>query len=127
MCHSSSHLNDQVRSFLADTFLKAPDEILPTMTLLGDFGLDGDDADKFMIEFAKRFDVDMTGYVFSEHFGIEGMYPWQFPRFLWNAFRQACGADPHETSGLKPIKVDDLYQAAGAHKWNSTSNRTSIS
>jgi hypothetical protein len=119
MAQAVSSIRDQVRSFVAEIVYREPDEILSTMNLLGDFGLDGDDADEFMIEFAKRFDVDMSGYEFLNHFGTEGIWPWQFPRFLWNGARQFCGADPHEMSGLKPITVEDLCCAAKAKKWQN--------
>jgi acyl carrier protein len=112
-------LDEQVRAFVAETVGRSQGEILPTTALQNDLGLDGDDAHEFMIEFVKRFDVDMSGFEFLGHFGSEGMWPWQFPRFLWNVICRIRGDGQREIPGLKTIHVADLYRAAETKKWKS--------
>ena len=115
-------IDDQVKTFVAAAVAKSPNEIHPSATLLGDLGIDGDDADEFLSDFAKHFRVDMAGFVFADHFGTEGIYPWQIPRFVWNLIGELIGRDPHETAGLKAVRVEDLIRAAKAKKWESSSD-----
>jgi hypothetical protein len=112
-------IDDQVKAFVAEVACRAPDEIRADATLLGDVGLDGDDANEFLAQFANRFEVDMNGFSFSEHFGPEGIYPWQFPRFVWNLVSSIWSTkDIHEVAGLKPVRIADLILAAKAKKWS---------
>lgn len=49
-----------------------PVETLLVKTRLGeDLGIIGDDADEFLDEFARSFDVDMSGMVFNDYFPNE--------------------------------------------------------
>jgi hypothetical protein len=50
----------------------AVDEIHASTRLLSDLGLDGNDADPFIEEFAKTYDVDMTSFQWLRYFGDEG-------------------------------------------------------
>jgi hypothetical protein len=124
MSQSDSTVDREVSAFVAEERGCALEEIRPTATLLGDLGLDGDDAEEFITEFSTRFGVDMTGFKFADHFGAEGMFPWQFPRFIWNAMRNMRGEDPHAVAGLRPIRVEDLIQAAKAGRWQSRYSAT---
>jgi acyl carrier protein len=72
-------IDEQVKSFVAESRGMKPNEIRGESTLLGDLGLDGDVAYGLLSEFAKCFDVDMESFRFEDHFGHEGMQPWQFP------------------------------------------------
>ncbi len=120
MPQSNLTLDVEVSAFVAETRGCALEEIPPATTLLGDLGLDGDDAEEFMTEFSNRFGVDMTGFRFTDHFGSEGMFPWQFPQFIWSAVRAICGESPHSIAGVGPIRVEDLIQAAKAGRWKGS-------
>ena len=51
--------------------------------LAEDLGLDGDDAHEFMTAFAKRFGVNLDGFMFSRHFGAEASAtPWSVVSWL---------------------------------------------
>ena len=115
---AAQSIDDQVKSCVAEFVCKKPGDIHDESTLLGDLGLDGDDADEFLSDFAKRFEVDMVGFRFEDHFSNEGMYPWQFRGFVWNLIQGMLGKDPHALAGLKAIKVEDLIHAANSHRWN---------
>ena len=103
---------------MAETVCKRPNEIQNELTLLGDLGMDGDDAAEFLEEFAKRFEVNMECFKFEKHFGPEGMYPWQFPVFVWRLISGIWDRrEPEDIDGLKVIKVEDLIQAAKTKRW----------
>jgi len=42
-------------------------------TIVADIGLDGDDADEFMVVYAKRFGVDAGDFRFPDYFGPGGI------------------------------------------------------
>ena len=119
---AAQSIDEQVKSFVAESRCKETNEIRGDITLLGDLGLDGDDAFEFLSDFAKRFNVDMKGFRFEDHFGHEGMYPWQFPVFFWRLISAIWDKrKPEEVAGLKAIKVEDLIQAASARRWSESS------
>ena len=119
MPQSNSTIDSEVCAFVAEARGCEPKEILPATTLFGDLGLDGDDAEEFMTEFSNRFGVDMTGFRFTDHFGSEGMFPWQLPQFIWNTVRAIRGVNPHSIAGVRPIRVEDLIQTAKAGRWKA--------
>jgi hypothetical protein len=40
-----------------------------------DLGMDGDDADEFLMEYSRMFEVDLSGFDFHLYFGNEGCNP----------------------------------------------------
>jgi hypothetical protein len=91
-------------------------------TLLGDLGVDGDDADDFFVKFAEEFHVSLSALNLSKHFGGEGCFPWQIPLFLFRALAELLGPfisrkTPEERAGLVPVTIRDLVAAAKTGKW----------
>lgn len=67
----ASSIADEVKQCIAG-FTGISTEILKDETsLFHDLGMDGDDAHDFIQEFASRFQVDLTDFVFSDYFGAE--------------------------------------------------------
>jgi len=83
-------------------------------TLLGDLGIGGDDADDFFVEFHRQFDVDLSAFDLSRHFGSEGLPIWGPIYWLVLLCRQGS---PEERARLEPISVADLITAAKCGKW----------
>jgi hypothetical protein len=87
-------------------------------TLLGGLGIDGDDAEQFMQEFAVHFEVDMRGFQFARHFGTEGLPPGFLIAWCVNLVRWwTRNATWEDVVGLKSIALSDLVVAATAHEW----------
>jgi acyl carrier protein len=88
--------------------------ILPSTTLLGDLGVDGEDGIDLLDAFAKAFDVDMTSCDPQRYFGPEGCYPWAPLYWLIVAFRKGT----HEQRvGLEKISIGDLAKCVEAGRW----------
>ena len=84
-------------------------------TILQKLGLDGDDADELMIEYAQKFHVDMDDYDFEEYFDVEGTFGPIYDLYLL-LFKR-------EKLKKTDISVAELVDAAMAGKWprqNST-------
>jgi acyl carrier protein len=73
------------------------ERIGPEDRLLHDLGIDGDDAEKLLVDFSKRFGVDMSDFKFGNFFRGEASY-WKI------------------SSGSEPLAltVDDL---CGGRRW----------
>jgi hypothetical protein len=112
-------LDKSVIKFIADAVGKNPNELGYETTLLGDCGLDGDDAEEFFAEFARQFQIDMTEFRFQDFFGSEGMPILGLMRFIRNIIGNWRGKDPHEVGGVRPITVHDMLRAVRARKWKS--------
>lgn len=115
-------LPHQVACFVAEEAGYPLRKIKAETTLLGDIGIDGDDADEFFEAYAKRFHVDLTGIDLSHHFQSEVELlagPVGCLLALSNLFwrRKPDARDVHETLGKTPIHVADLIAAAGRGRW----------
>ena len=96
----------QVIQFVAEWTAVPVSQVREETRLGEDLGLDGDDAGEFMVEFARRFHVDLTGFEFSRHFGPEaGWCPFFSLYFLIRG------------SGLEPITVGELGETAEKRAW----------
>ena len=91
---------DRVRSFIAQYCAIAPESIKPDSTLFADLGIAGDDGVEFILEFSRRFGVDICGMNVGEYFGDEG-----FSLAFWRSRR------------LVPIAVEELVAAARSKRW----------
>ncbi len=104
-----------VRTFIASELGAKRDKVLPGTTLQHDLGIDGDDADDFLAAFARRFNVDLSGLDFNQHFEGEGFDPfgcalvlyWLFPRWI---------PSPYPLRKI-PITVNDLIAVVRAGRW----------
>jgi len=94
--YDKSVLFEEIRAFLLAYAPYDPSEITYLTTLEGDLGISGLDADEFMYEFFKRFDIDYTGFELSKYFGPEG-----FSR----------------KTTIYDLLVEDLIEATYQKKW----------
>ncbi|MEP6756547.1 MAG: DUF1493 family protein [Chthonomonadales bacterium] len=72
-----SELGTQVRKFVAEERGEPIEYIRLETRVEEDLGCTGDDADEFMLSFATRFEVDLTGMEFGRHFGPEASWPFE--------------------------------------------------
>jgi hypothetical protein len=74
--------------------------------LHGDLGLISLDLDEFLAEFAERFSVDMSGFLWYFHTEEDGV---SFGRLFFSA--------PQDRVSRIPLKLALLYRAAEIGKW----------
>jgi len=117
----TDHLEARVRKFVAEFCSVRPERIDRQTTLLGNLGVDGDDAVELFMAFEKEFQVDLSGLDLSKHFGSEGMsllapiYLLLLPiHLIICAIRRG---KPLLRGGLVPIRVADLIAATERGKW----------
>ena len=103
-----------VREFVARFTGHPLDKVTAGTTLLGDLGVDGDDACELFADFAQLFAVDLSTLDITRHFGPESGPPWA--PLIW-LVQLARSGTPEEQAGLVPIRVIDLWRAAQAHAW----------
>jgi acyl carrier protein len=60
-----------VQKFLGQELGTDEAQLSPDISLLDDLGVDGDQFDELMGEFAERFGVDMSGYLWYFHHGAD--------------------------------------------------------
>ncbi len=79
--------------------------------LLHDLGMDGDDADEFIVRFAETFAVDLAGYDHGAFFGPEAAFePFSYLyRLLFARHRLAT----------RPLTVRHLAAVAAAGRWTA--------
>lgn len=98
---------DQVLAFTAAETGVDLQKLTLNTTLARDLGLDGDDADEFLTNFAKQFQVDLSGFTFNLHFGPEAVSSLDI--FLQSSSNQK--------STLIPITLSDLIDSVAAGYW----------
>ena len=86
----------------------APEPLALTTDLHGDLGVDGDDMHELILEFSRRFAVDVSGYRGYFHCGEEGL-----PLLGWLFF-----PPPHRRVERIPITPAMLHQYAIEHRWS---------
>jgi len=109
-------LEDDILGFVSIHSGK-PKRALSAKTCLGvDLGFDGDDADDFMADFAREFEVDLSNFIFSNHFTIEtGFNPFSFLISLTT--RKAAPE-------VNDVSIDDLINAASQKKWPKSEDQS---
>ena len=102
---------DKIKIFVSQKCAVSIQELSPQTQLTKDMGLDGDDAVDFMEAFSKEFDVDLSEFEFSKHFGPEaGFNPFVYLYYLLSAkFKPQ----------YIPITLYDLQEAINKKKWLS--------
>lgn len=110
---------EEVLKFLIKT-RGSGNELSSETRLYHDLGMDGEDAEEFLLDFQKYFHVDLSGLNFDEHFGPEWslllLLPWKWKKF----------SGKRNTAGqvMKiPITLNDLHQAAIKKQWPDLSGR----
>lgn len=61
-----------LKQFIEEFGWKYPLELKQDTQIEGDLGITGDDAVEFIIEFGKKFDVDISKFMADEYFEPEG-------------------------------------------------------
>jgi acyl carrier protein len=120
-------LYHQVKDLIVEVTQVRPDKVHPQAKIEDDLGTTGDDAVELMEKFAERFQVDMTGFDFSVHFGPEGggclVLLLLFPFWLGKQ-------SDEDYRNFQPVTVGHLVQVAQRGAWfdpppraHRTSNR----
>ena len=105
---------EQVRDFLCEQWRVRPERLTPSTRLLHDLGIDGDDAEEILTDFAERFHVDLSSLSFMRHFGSESDAGRRW------AARKIFGGD---SVRKLPVTVQDLVDAAIRGRWIEHENR----
>lgn len=92
---------DQVREFIAQHCSIPPQVIRGDSTLVAELGISGADGVELMLDFSRKFDVDISCMNVGEHFGDEGL-----SLAFWRWSRP-----------LVPLTVSELAAAARAKRW----------
>ena len=101
-------LLEAVAAFLDETVIFLQREPSLALTLADCYGLEGDEARRFMAAFAAHFNVDMTGFHFIRHFNDPE--PW-WQRRLRKLFTPAAAR-------RYPIALGDLVRSVEAGCWD---------
>ena len=102
----------EVRVFVAAFCAVDLGGVRPATRLREDLGVDGDDSDDLLREFAAKFHVDLMGYDHGAHFAGEGMWPWTPLVALWQVVRHGNVSDERA-----PLSVGRLIRAAEGESW----------
>jgi acyl carrier protein len=104
----------EVVSFVAEQVGVPKHRVRIYTTLVGDLRVHGDDAEDLMVEFARRFKVDLAEFDLGRHFEPEDsgrVAP------ILVLLRRLVGQTPEEARELEPLTVRDLVAAASAGRW----------
>ena len=104
-----------VRRFTSDFTNVALEGVTLNSALVEDLGVDGDDGVDFIVQFADRFQVDLSGFNASDYFDSEGL-PLHAP-FVWFLQLVTLGRLPRREEKMG-IEVEDLVAAAKRRKWS---------
>jgi acyl carrier protein len=96
---------DEVIEFIAKELGISKMKLKMESRMFHDLGVDGDDAGEFIVAFSKRFDVDISDFIFNDYFGNEGCNPFALFISLFNSKK------------LKPLTVAMLIEAAENKCW----------
>ena len=110
----STELFERVAALIARETGAPPDRIQPETLVENDLGCTGIDASDLISEFAKEFHVDLSGFVFSRHFGPElPATPWSLIRGfgVWVRTGRAGVSAPD------PVSVQRLVEIAQRRRW----------
>lgn len=101
---------EKIKAFVAENLVVKKEKLTAGTRLLEDIGIDGDDAAEFIEVFSKKFDIDMTDFVFSEYFGPEAAFN-PIIYLYWFLFNRK--KLQHTT-----ITLSDLVEAVQNKKWS---------
>lgn len=119
---TDAELYNVVVGFVAYQLCMKPKELSPTTRIFHDTGCDGDDGAELIEAFAKRFEVDMTGFDITRHFNSErssNPFIW-LSRLVFD--RGKLNANASAARNI-PITVDNLFEAAKSKRFPDLSNR----
>ncbi|MCQ3827846.1 DUF1493 family protein [Microbulbifer elongatus] len=102
-------METEIIKFLSEFTTIKPGKISGDTLVNFDLGVDGDDGVELLLEYAKKFNVDISG-ISESYFGPEGvpfLWPFHFIRLLLG----------YRPSRLVPLPVSQLVKSAEAGKW----------
>jgi hypothetical protein len=110
---SQDELTEQVVSLVATSTGISRSKIHRDTDLAEDLGVAGRDGVELMQQFARRFDVDVTGFDSVKYFGDEasGCNPLRLLLLLLNLSQRG------RLSDTTPLKIWMLVEAAEKRKW----------
>lgn len=91
-------------------------EIKPSDSLVDEFGITGDHADKFMEAYSTRFNVRPGDFDFNRYFEMEGLSFWPFSIFT-NWLHRRWGVKKYEER--EPLTIAMLQHAIDLGVWDS--------
>lgn len=114
-----ANLENRVIDFVAHHACARREQLKRDTTLFGDLGMDGQDGWEFMEAFGQEFDVDLSRFRADRHFGPEGLPVWAPLAWLFCLpfLMVHKPAPPEERAGLRPIRIEDLIDAAKTNSW----------
>jgi hypothetical protein len=112
-------LQEQVIAFVSTQMGEPSENLTLTTRLNHDLGLEGDDAEWFLLDFSKRFKVDFADFDFSNYFLPENPLK---TLFLFLPSLRALLKAPlpeysDEDNKSIPITIEDLINAAKQRRW----------
>ncbi len=104
-----SDIESKLRDLIVEILGARDSEIRPEASLFHDLGADGLDGEEFMEAYAKHFQVDMSDFEVSRHFGPEaGFNPFSY--FYWRFFKP-------DVLRKIPITLAHLVDCARTRRW----------
>jgi acyl carrier protein len=100
----------ELKEFIVDQVGVSDDEVTPTARLYEDLGVYGDDATELLVNYGKRFNVDVSKFMAANYFKGEGV----------DVIGSLIGFFTRKQSGLglKVLTVCDLEKGICAGKLN---------
>jgi hypothetical protein len=116
-------LLDEIVAFLEDE--TGEHHLVPATSLNYDLELHGDDAERVMVHFKQRFEIDMSNFDFGQYF-LPETHGFVSPFVLFVTFVQQVILgirkvliDVRTGEPLIPLRVADLYHGATNRNWTS--------
>ena len=108
-------LNEEVIKIVAEKSGKPASSISESSTLLGDLGLDGDDAWEVIERCHDKYNVDFSSFYFSKHFRNEPCF-----KGIVYFYRKIKYKDEHIASKKEPVTVSQLIKSCESGSWLSS-------
>jgi len=105
-------LENEVINLISKESGRPVSEISTYSTLLGDLGIDGDDAWEFFESCHEKFDLDLKNFEFQRHFRNEPCF-----KGIIYLFRKLQHKDEHLAAKKEAITVARLIEACESGKW----------
>lgn len=107
-----NQLDNEVVELIAAESGTRKDKVALSSTLLGDLGIDGDDAWELLESLNERFGVDFSEIEFKRHFRNEPCF-----KGLFYLFRKLKYRDEHLAAKKEPITVAQIMNACEKKAW----------
>lgn len=109
---SSSDLENEVMALIREDTMVPLSEISLRSTLLGDLGVDGDDAWSLIEVLREKYGIDLSEFEFRRYFRNEPCF--KGPIYL---LRKLLYRDEHLAAGKAPVTVSMLVDACASGVW----------